>query len=70
MPNPMPPKSNQKPRQPGWDDPSTIWPPIIPAPTHLTGKPLIQQLQKEEMARMEIVRGEKLPEFRAGDVLQ
>lgn len=70
MPNPFPPKSNQKPRQAGWTDPNVIWPPVVPAPTKEKGRHLIRELQKEEMKKMEIVRGEKLPEFRSGDVLK
>lgn len=66
----MPPKSNQKPRQAAWDDPNIIWPPVIPPATKLTGRGLIRELEQEEIKRLEIVRGEKVPEFRAGDVLK
>jgi hypothetical protein len=70
VPNPFPPKSNKKPRQAAWDDPNTIWPPVIPAPTRLSGKALLTQIENEELTRLRNLKLQQLPKFRAGDVVK
>lgn len=70
VPNPFPPKSTQKPRQAAWDDPNVIWPPVIPAPTRLTGKALLKQIEKEEHSRLKNLKTFQFPTFKAGDVVK
>ncbi len=57
-------------RQPMWDDPKSIWPPKSISPTKAKGHTLIQLLETEEMQRIQSQKPFKIPEFRAGDLIE
>lgn len=60
----------RKPPIPEWSDPNVHWPPVLPQPTKLKGKALLQELEKEEMENIKAVRPFQLPDFRPGDVVK
>lgn len=61
---------SRKPRRPEWDDPNTVWPQLLPAPTQRNYKNLLLEVEQEEKRKIEAVRPFKLPDFRTGDVVE
>ena len=53
-----------------WDDPNYSWPPVLPRPTGLRGEALIKEIERREKLAIERTRDFKIPNFRAGDIIQ
>ncbi|CAD8061828.1 unnamed protein product [Paramecium primaurelia] len=69
IPRQIPYPKSRRPRLPQWDDEQTIWPVIPPSPIQSRQK-LLQQLEKEEYERLQIIKPMTFPDFRVGDVIQ
>ncbi|KAL4446981.1 hypothetical protein ABPG74_014953 [Tetrahymena malaccensis] len=61
---------SRKPKQVKWDDPNYTWPPVYPHPTRLQGSSLIKEVEQREKLAIERQREFKVPDFRAGDIIQ
>lgn len=61
---------SRKPRLPHWDDPNVEWPPVMPRPTQLQGKELIQSIEQKEKKIKDTLRPFQVTDIRAGDYVE
>lgn len=70
VPDPLPWGERRKPRQAGWDAEDVVWPPVLPAPTRLRGRALLQEVNEQERIRLSLLKPFAVPDFRSGDLVQ
>ncbi len=70
IPPPLKYHKKRKPRLAEWEDPNVHWPPIMPEPTKLQGKQLLNSLLHEEVQNMKRLRLFHVPDIRTGDVIE
>ena len=70
VPPPVKYHKSRKPRLPHWDDPNVEWPPVMPRPTKLQGKELLQSIELKERKIRQTLRPFKVTDIRAGDYVE
>lgn len=69
LPSPVKYHKFRKPRLSEWSDPNVVYPPVLPPPTKLRFKGLINELEREELERRKLLQPFVYPKFKTGDLI-
>ena len=53
-----------------WNNPSKIWPPVIPRSMPRNNRGIINEVEAEEFTRLKILKDFEFPNFQVGDIVK